>query len=75
MKSEGESGERFVIYGIRYLQEDTPSGVVQQWFTTRAKAERRLKRLKKADETVFVEKMPATAAGLVEFLNRRAYVG
>jgi hypothetical protein len=64
------------LYVISYLEEDTPSGVTKEWFTTFNKAMRRLRQLKLSDsEEVKVIECPRTKVGLVEWLNTYAKVG
>lgn len=64
------------LYMISYREEDTPSGVTREWFTTFNKAMRRLRQLKLADsETVKVMEIPRTKVGLVEWLNIYAEIG
>lgn len=58
------------IYMISYHEEDTPSGVTREWFTTLNKADKRLRQLKLTDsERVNVVEVPKTKIGLVEWLN------
>jgi hypothetical protein len=58
------------IYMISYHEEDTPSGVAREWFTTFNKADKRLRQLKLTDsERVNVVEVPKTKIGLVEWLN------
>jgi hypothetical protein len=64
------------LYMISYHEEDTPSGVVHEWFTTFNKAMRRLRQLKLSDsETVRVVEVPRTKVGLAEWLNTYAKAG
>lgn len=64
------------LYMISYREEDTPSGRVQEWFTTFNKAMRRLRQLKLSDsEQVHVIETPRTKVGLAEFLNTYAAIG
>jgi hypothetical protein len=65
-----------VIYGITYHEEDTPSGVVQEWFTTFAKAQRKLKKLGLQDsEEVRAVEVPRPKVAFVGWLNVNAKVG
>lgn len=64
------------LYMISYHEEDTPSGIVQEWFTTFNKAMRRLRQLKLSDsKQVNVIETPRTKVGLAEWLNTYASVG
>jgi hypothetical protein len=64
------------LYMISYHEEDTPSGVVHEWFTTFNKAMRRLRQLKLSDShTIHVREVPRTKVGLAEWLNVHANVG
>ena len=64
------------LYMISYHEEDTPSGITQEWFTTFNKAMRRLRQLKLSDsETVRVVEVPRTKVGLAEWLNTYAKAG
>lgn len=64
------------LYYIRYHAEDTPSGIVQEWFTTWTKAMRRLRQLGLADQyEVRTADVPRTRVALAEFLNVHANVG
>lgn len=64
------------LYMISYHEEDTPSGIVREWFTTFNKAMRRLRQLKLSDsETVEVMEVPRTKVGLAEWLNTYAKEG
>jgi hypothetical protein len=64
------------LYMIAYHEEDTPSGVVREWFTTFNKAMRRLRQLKLSDsEEVKVLEAERTKVGLVEFLNVYGKIG
>jgi hypothetical protein len=63
------------LYRICYHAEDTPSGFVQEWFSTWTKAMRRLRQLGLADECeVRVTDVPRTRLALAEFLNAHANV-
>lgn len=65
-----------ILYMIHYHEEDAPSGVVQEWFTTWAKAMRRLRQLGLADsETIHIIEVPRTRVAMVEWLNIYAKVG
>ena len=64
------------LYMISYHEEDTPSGIVREWFTTFNKAMKRLRQLKLSDsETVQVFEVPRTKVGLAEWLNTYAKEG
>jgi len=64
------------LYMISYHEEDTPSGTVQEWFTTFNKAMRRLRQLKLSDtEKVNAMEIPRTKVALAEWLNKHAQVG
>jgi hypothetical protein len=64
------------LYMISYHDEDTPSGVTREWFTTFNKAMRRLRQLKLSDsERVYIREVPRTKVGLAEWLNTHAKVG
>jgi hypothetical protein len=64
------------LYMISYHEEDTPSGVIREWFTTFNKAMRRLRQLKLSDsEEVRVLEVPRTKVGLAEWLNTYAKSG
>lgn len=64
------------LYMISYHEEDTPSGVIREWFTTFNKAMRRLRQLKLSDsEEVRVMEVPRTKVGLAEWLNTYAKEG
>lgn len=64
------------LYMISYHEEDTPSGMTCEWFTTFNKAMRRLRQLKLSDScSVNVIECPRTKVGLVEWLNNHAKVG
>lgn len=64
------------LYMISYHEEDTPSGIVCEWFTTFNKAARRLRQLKLHDsKSVQVLEVPRTKVGLAEWLNTYARVG
>jgi hypothetical protein len=64
------------LYMISYHEEDTPSGITREWFTTFNKAMRRLRQLKMSDgQTVRILEVPRTKVGLVEWLNVYAKVG
>jgi len=64
------------LYMISYHEEDTPSGITQEWFTTFNKAMRRLRQLKLSDsERVHVYEVPRTRVELVEWLNEHAKIG
>lgn len=64
------------LYMIDYHEEDTPSGVTREWFTTFNKAMKRLRQLKLSDsEKVNVIEVPRTKVGLTEWLNRHARIG
>ncbi len=64
------------LYMISYHEEDTPSGIAREWFTTFNKAMRRLRQLKLSDsEKVHVIEFARTKVGLAEFLNTYATVG
>lgn len=58
------------LYMISYHEEDTPSGIVREWFTTFNKAMKRLRQLKLSDShEIRVKDVPRTKVGLAEFLN------
>lgn len=58
------------LFMISYHEEDTPSGVNCEWFTTFNKAMRRLRQLKLSDsKEVNVIEVERTKLGIVEFLN------
>ena len=58
------------LYMICYHEEDTPSGITQEWFTTFNKAMRRLRQLKLSDShEVRVVEAERTKVGLASFLN------
>jgi len=58
------------LYMIFYHEEDTPSGVTREWFTTFNKAMRRLRQLKLSDShEVRVIEAERTKVGLAKFLN------
>jgi hypothetical protein len=64
------------VYMISYHEEDTPSGVVREWFTTFNKAMKRLRQLKLSDShEVKVIEAERTKVGLVEFLNDYGKIG
>lgn len=64
------------LYMISYHEEDTPSGIAREWFTTFNKAGRRLRQLKLSDsEKVEVFEVPRTKVGLAEWLNIYAVNG
>jgi hypothetical protein len=64
------------LYMISYHEEDTPSGITQEWFTTFNKAMRRLRQLKLSDsQQVYVREVPKTKVGLVDWLNSYARIG
>lgn len=64
------------LYMITYHEEDTPSGITQEWFTTFNKAMKRLRQLKLSDsEQVYVREVPRTKVGLADWLNTHAKVG
>jgi hypothetical protein len=64
------------LYMISYHEEDTPSGITVEWFTTFNKAMRRLRQLKLSDtQKVNVIECPRTKLGLVDWLNTYAKVG
>lgn len=64
------------LYMISYHEEDTPSGITQEWFTTFNKAMKRLRQLKLSDShEVKVKELDRTKVGLVMFLNAYAKVG
>lgn len=64
------------LYMIDYHEEDTPSGIVQEWFTTFNKAMKRLRQLKLSDsEEIRVIEVERTKTGLVDFLNKYGKVG
>ena len=64
------------LYRIRYHEEDTPSGVTTEWFTTFTKAAKRLRRLGLGDECkIWPVEVQRTRTGLVEFLNVEARIG
>lgn len=64
------------LYCVRYHAKDTPSGIVQEWFTTRDKAMRRLRQLGLADECeVRMTDVPCTRLAFAEFRNTRANNG
>lgn len=64
------------LYMISYREEDTPSGVTREWFTTFNKAAKRLRQLKLSDsEEVKVMEVPKTKVGLAEWLNIYAEIG
>jgi hypothetical protein len=73
---EAKSPKCHTIYMIHYHEEDTPPGVVREWFTTFAKAQRRLKQLKLQDsKEVRAMSVPRTKLALAAFLNVWAEVG
>lgn len=58
------------LFMIAYHEEDTPSGINCEWFTTFNKAMKRLRQLKLSDgHSVNVIEAERTKVGLVEFLN------
>jgi hypothetical protein len=64
------------LYMINYHEEDTPSGITKEWFTTFNKAMRRLRQLKLSDcKEVNIIECPRTKVGLVEWLNTHAKIG
>jgi hypothetical protein len=64
------------LYMISYSEEDTPSGVTREWFTTFNKAMKRLRKLKLSDSNqVNVIEAERTKVGLAEFLNNYARNG
>lgn len=64
------------LYMISYHEEDAPSGIKREWFTTFNKAMRRLRQLGMSDsESVLVREVPRTKVGLVEWLNIHADIG
>jgi hypothetical protein len=64
------------LYMISYHEEDTPSGVIREWFTTFNKAMRRLRQLKLSDShEVKVIEAERTKVGLVAFLNVYGKIG
>ena len=61
---------------ISYHEEDTPSGITCEWFTTFNKAAKRLRQLKLSDShEVRVRDVPRTKVGLAEWLNTHAKIG
>lgn len=64
------------LYMISYHAEETPSGIVQEWFTTFSKAMKRLRQLNLSDtEKVNAMEVPRTKVALAEWLNSHAKVG
>jgi hypothetical protein len=64
------------LYMISYHEEDTPSGITKEWFTTFNKAMKRLRQLKLSDShEVRVIEAERTKVGLVEFLNVYGKIG
>ena len=58
------------LYMIAYHEEDTPSGITREWFTTFNKAMRRLRQLGLSDSNeVNVIEAERTKVGLASFLN------
>lgn len=58
------------LYMISYHEEDTPSGITSEWFTTFNKAMKRLRQLGLSDsKEVNVIEVSKTKVGLAEFLN------
>ena len=64
------------LYMIAYHEEDTPSGVTREWFTTFNKAMKRLRQLKLSDShEVNVIEAERTKVGLAAFLNVYGRIG
>jgi hypothetical protein len=75
-KREAKEPRCHTIYFIHYHEGDTPSGIVQEWFTTFAKAQRRLRKLKLQDsEEVRAMSVPRPKVALTQWLNTYAKVG
>ena len=64
------------LYMIAYHEEDTPSGITREWFTTFNKAMRRLRQLGLSDSNeVNVIEAERTKVGLASFLNTYGKIG
>lgn len=64
------------LYMIDYHEEDTPSGITREWFTTHNQAMKRLRKLKLQDsESVKVMNVPKTKLQLCDWLNIYGKVG
>lgn len=64
------------IYEISIHEEDTPSGITVEWFSTFKKAAKRLRQLKLMDsEKITVHEVPKTKIALIDWLNRHARNG
>jgi hypothetical protein len=76
MKNTKRGSKCHTVFMIYYREEDTPTGVTREWFTTFNAAQRRLRKLKLSDESdVKIIEAPKSKVRLVEWLNSYAAIG